>query len=1154
MRTQRLLAGLAALLFSISLLGQVGCGGGAECLGGSVACGGVCAELGSDNKNCGVCGNACDPGAACANGVCSFSCPPGQVSCGGKCTDPRVDPGHCGASGDCAGANAGAVCGPGTLCSAGACAVTCQRGLLDCKGRCVDPRSDRAFCGADSDCLGVSAGKVCGAGSVCAAGACAVNCLPGQLSCAGACVDPGADRTFCGATGDCSGGASGSFGQACAAGQVCAGGACALSCQRGLVACGGTCVNPGSDRSHCGASGDCAGQRAGSVCGAGQVCANGSCAVTCPGNQLNCNGVCIDPQSDRAYCGATLDCSGATAGKACAAGQVCASGACALSCQAGLLACNGACVDPASSRVFCGATADCVGPTAGKLCADGQVCNAGQCAASCGAGLVSCGGACVDPKNDPGHCGAKADCAAVNAGAVCTSGQYCAAGVCGTSCAPGQVACSGRCVEPASDRNHCGASGDCSGPGAGVACASDEACLSGACVAAVTPLDLATPFSTDIAGLPFAQASEGASFRPAAIWNGRAAPLPTNAFWEGMVSGGGNERVGFAPYQLKASAAGLGVGLIAVQTTPTVVLIPDQQQFQLGASASPTTHVVSAFDQFSVTMQYSVGAGTMTLPMVMGMPYVTADYAAVTPKLTALGATFSKVNGVTTTPATGTRFTLTLSDNSTWVLYASAPVTFNWNAGALTASAPLSGTLRIANVPSGSTAVLDAHAGAIPRGGKFDVSIGGDVARLHFNFVTTGSGPLLMMAMPHHLPRLQGAVLPGLSYSSMTGTLQAVEASTWNLRIPLSTITWNAPRPIDPARLAAVQAALTADASYDPGAGANSDPYFGGKHLAKLARLSLIADEVGDTASAAALRARLTPLAAKWLGGQNPADNLVYETSWGGLVTVNGLADTGADFGQGIYNDHHYHYGYHLFAAAAVLKANPNAFTAAQRKGLLAMVRDIANPSANDPGFTQLRMFDLFRSHSWAHGLAYPDGGHGSDQESSSEAVNAWYGLQLLGVATGDQRMADLGRLLLALEIDGARTYWQIPAASAIYPAQFAQNARCVGQLFDAQVTFQTFFGAEPWKVYGIQMIPFTPASELLINPTWISDSWTGKMSPAATDAVTAHSGFAGLLYSAHATIDKVTAWNELNVSPTSTQIDDGNSLTNSLWWVATRP
>ena len=37
----------------------------------------------------------------------------------------------------------------------------------------------------------------------------------------------------------------------------------------------------------------------------------------------------------------------------------------------------------------------------------------------------------------------------------------------------------------------------------------------------------------------------------------------------------------------------------------------------------------------------------------------------------------------------------------------------------------------------------------------------------------------------------------------------------------------------------------------------------------------------------------------------------------------------------------------------------------------------------------------------------------------------------------------------------------------------------------------------------------------------------------------------------AHAVIDKNVAWNEVN---TLTSYDDGNSKTNTLYWVATRP
>jgi endo-1,3(4)-beta-glucanase len=357
---------------------------------------------------------------------------------------------------------------------------------------------------------------------------------------------------------------------------------------------------------------------------------------------------------------------------------------------------------------------------------------------------------------------------------------------------------------------------------------------------------------------------------------------------------------------------------------------------------------------------------------------------------------------------------------------------------------------------------------------------------------------------------------------------------------------FSAPRAPVATHLAAVRAALIADASFipDPGTVSN-DSYFGGKQLAKLARLALIADELGETAIAATLRARLTPPVAAWLDGTN-GNPFRYDSTWGGLVTVQSLASAGASFGSGHYNDHHFHYGYILYAAAALAKASPG-FAAAHRAGLLAIVRDIANPSLADPRFPRFRHLDFFRAHSWAGGLQ--DNPDGQDQESSSEAANAWYAIHLLGLSTGDRRLSDLGRVMLALELDAARTYYQVPAASTIYPAAFAQNG-CVGRLYETRVTFDTFFGTEPWKVFGIQMLPFTPITEELISPAWVSDRWPAMQSAAATvppDWV----GFRGFLYMAHATSARELAWTE---ATGLTGWDDGNSNANTLWWVATRP
>jgi len=107
-----------------------------------------------------------------------------------------------------------------------------------------------------------------------------------------------------------------------------------------------------------------------------------------------------------------------------------------------------------------------------------------------------------------------------------------------------------------------------------------------------------------------------------------------------------------------------------------------------------------------------------------------------------------------------------------------------------------------------------------------------------------------------------------------------------------------------------------------------------------------------------------------------------------------------------------------------------------------------------------------------------------------------------------------------------------------------------VGRLFATRADFGTWFGTEPFKVYGIQMLPFTPVSEALISPAWVADAWP-LMQPAADAATGDWAGWKGLLHMAHATVDREAAWTTVT---SLTAVEDGNSTTNTLWWVATRP
>ena len=69
--------------------------------------------------------------------------------------------------------------------------------------------------------------------------------------------------------------------------------------------------------------------------------------------------------------------------------------------------------------------------------------------------------------------------------------------------------------------------------------------------------------------------------------------------------------------------------------------------------------------------------------------------------------------------------------------------------------------------------------------------------------------------------------------------------------------------------------------------------------------------------------------------------------------------------------------------------------------------------------------------HSWAAGLQIS--ADGKNQESSSEAVNAYLAIVELGKATGDAVLEGWGQVLLANEVTAARKYTQAYTGNDIY-------------------------------------------------------------------------------------------------------------------------
>lgn len=314
-----------------------------------------------------------------------------------------------------------------------------------------------------------------------------------------------------------------------------------------------------------------------------------------------------------------------------------------------------------------------------------------------------------------------------------------------------------------------------------------------------------------------------------------------------------------------------------------------------------------------------------------------------------------------------------------------------------------------------------------------------------------------------------------------------------------------------------------------------------------MARLALIADQLGEASIAADCRNRIKEAYMPWLMAENE-DAFVYDEDWGGLVPTLGLMDIGRDFGAGWYNDHHFHQGYHLYAIAVVGKED-SAFLADHRMRLLDLVRNFANPNRNDMFYTFARHKDFFAGHSWASGII-PNFGERANQESTSEAINAYYAVQLFGKALGDANLEQFGRLMLATELRSAAKYWQITSAGNVYPQPFADN-KVVGIRWATKADYATFFGANIEFIFGIQFLPFTPISEVHLGEAWMQEAYP-KVA-ITLNSPELGSSWRGFIYMAHAVIDPVAAWNEVTTSLDG-PYDNGNSKTNTLYWVATRP
>ncbi|ODM87310.1 Endo-1,3(4)-beta-glucanase 1 [Orchesella cincta] len=629
-------------------------------------------------------------------------------------------------------------------------------------------------------------------------------------------------------------------------------------------------------------------------------------------------------------------------------------------------------------------------------------------------------------------------------------------------------------------------------------------------------------------------------------------PFPTDAWWSGFTVGNQDATVaGPFPFQVATTANGLVLGLSDHRDFDgTSIHVNTQQDWTVGIADLPADNShrkATSWDTQTVCLQYfNNGGSTMDTCLVPGSPYLSFKFNNAAVILTSNKDAITSFQWVT--PGTKAKVT---HGGGTYIIYVtSGNLELNQDGNRLVSPPGFSGTIRLAKLKDGAQeSVLDQHSTAIPSGLDMRYNVAGDVATQTWTWsVSEGNaGDLLILSWPHHRRALQNPNYVGVEYLTLKGMMKGIRGDKWEMRHELPTITWFSPNAPHPSCLNELKKTLEVEVNnlevMIPG-----DFYFWGGAFGRASRLALIAEHIGENGLVNRVVDILKQSIDYWFqSGRTPS--AAFETGWGGFINKEGWNNTWVDFGNAYYNDHHFHYGYLLQGAGTIGKYDQG-WLNEHMDFMIHVARNVGNPSPNDPHYAVTRHMDFFAGHSWASGIA--NGAGPRDQESSGEAINGYYGLLLFATAANNQALIDWSRLVLAMELAGAREYWHLYPRSndpeQPYPEQAFRDLTTVGNVMDTQAGAWLFWGAERIQIAAIQILPLTPIGYYTYDREWME----GVLDYCKQELDDPKFGddFKSVIYAAYAKVDPVRAYEF------STQLfswGSGNSASNQLYFVSTQ-
>ncbi|KAH8700490.1 endo-1,3-beta-glucanase Engl1 [Talaromyces proteolyticus] len=559
---------------------------------------------------------------------------------------------------------------------------------------------------------------------------------------------------------------------------------------------------------------------------------------------------------------------------------------------------------------------------------------------------------------------------------------------------------------------------------------------------------------------------------------------------------------------------------------------------ELGKTSVLNTDRMTGFSADVILKPSNGSTQSITFPVLQGMGFVTGIYSGLQPQIQS-SILFRNVV-VAGSPRPGTyKYQITLEDSKDWLMYVTpddgmAP-NFNFTTSTTTLQGPagFSGTIQIAKNPAGAggEAVYDQSAGVYAKTATISGAVTDSTGTYTLSWEKRGNSttntPLLMFAFSHHMQSFDANTKSGLQavqlHTTTKGNATALLADSWtmtepNLPVDMDFAPWSPSfgsiSKLSPDVIQTVLDSAKAELTPDVDAQSNlNSMYYSGKVLSKFATLVYTVNTLAnDPQTAAATLDGLKKAFARFVDNQQQYP-LVYDNVWKGVVSSAAFVtnDLNQDFGNGGYNDHHFHYGYFIHAAAIIGALDPS-WIDANKAWVNMLVRDAGNSASNDPSFPFSRAFDWFHGHSWAKGLF--ESADGKDEESTSEDAMFAYAVKMWGKTSGDKSMEARGNLMLAILRRSLSNYFLMEDNNFNQPRDFIGN-RVTGILFENKAHHTTYFGTNLEFIQGIHMLPLLPSSAYTRNQSFVEQEWNSMFAEQACDpaSAVASGGWKGVLY-----------------------------------------